>query len=287
VQYNFLPYDEMVLHGVPEEYRVLILPACYALSDVEAQRIADFCRRGGTVVADFACGLFDHHGKGRTRGALDEMFGVVHDGSETAGDLFGDRLWVETNQDAAYHYQRYRDLFATIDCRLKDGFTVAERKLDRHTVRRYGDGTAVYVNLSPQRYLLYREEGTANDAHRRVFIQHVLASVEPWVTVTGPDGQRPTNIEVTYWRQGDRTLVFVIQNEMVTGSALGGDGSEGVVDQKTPIQLGFAGTVHDVVDERTGRKLGDGKRFAFDFNKAEAVMLSFEGSPPRGSTSAD
>ena len=92
LQYNFLAYDKVVTEGVPGEYRVLILPACYALSDVEAERIADFCRRGGTVIADFGCGLFDQHGKGRSRGALDELFGLKHDGTETAKDFFGDRL---------------------------------------------------------------------------------------------------------------------------------------------------------------------------------------------------
>ena len=67
IQYNFLAYDELIRRGVPAEYKVLILPACYALSDAEARRIREFCRAGGTVIADFACGLFDQHGKGRTR----------------------------------------------------------------------------------------------------------------------------------------------------------------------------------------------------------------------------
>ena len=85
--YRFLAYDEVVAHGVPADLRVLVLPACYALSDVEARRIGEFANRGGTVVADFACGLFDPHGKGRSRGALDALFGVHHDGTETAPRL--------------------------------------------------------------------------------------------------------------------------------------------------------------------------------------------------------
>jgi len=34
----------------------------------------------------------------------------------------------------------------------------------------------VHLNLSPQRYLQYREEGSASDAHRKVFLEHVLCS---------------------------------------------------------------------------------------------------------------
>jgi len=180
IQYSFIPYDEVVVHGVPDEYKVLILPACYALSDMEAQRIAEFCRRGGTVIADFAGGLFDQHGKRRAAGALDELFGVTHDGSETARDFFGDRLWVETDQDAGFSYRHYRDLFATIDCKLEDGYAVAEKKLPTQVVRTAGSGKAVFVNLSPQRYLQYREEGTATDELRQVFMQHVAtAGVQP------------------------------------------------------------------------------------------------------------
>ncbi|NOX56796.1 MAG: beta-galactosidase, partial [Planctomycetes bacterium] len=184
IQYNFLAYDQVVKGGVPDEYRVLILPACYALSDIEARRMAEFCRRGGTLIADFAAGLFDQHGRGRRKGALDDLFGVAHDGTETQADFFGERLWVETDQDKGYYYRRYRDLFATISCRLHQGYAVAERKLPVQHVRRVGRGKAVYLNLSPQRYLQYREEGTADVTLRQVFVQPVLdAGVRPPVRV--------------------------------------------------------------------------------------------------------
>ncbi len=278
LQYDFLAYDCVVTEGVPEEYKVLILPACYALSDVEAKRISDFCRRGGTVIADFACGLFDQHGKGRTRGALDELFGVGHDGTETARDFFGPRLWVETDQDRGFSYRKYRDLFATIDCELEGGFAKAEKRLPVGVVRTVGKGRAVYLNLSPQRYLQYREEGAASDAHRRRFVQPVLdAGAKPWVAVTGPDGRRPANCEVTYWSKGDRRLVFVVQNVPIGGGSAGGGGAEGLVARTIPVEVEFARAVRDVIDERTGTKLGDGRKFRFQFNTAEAVLLSIAG----------
>lgn len=282
IQYDFIAYDQVVTGGVPDEYRVLILPACYALSDIEAQRITEFCRRGGTVIADFACALFDQHGKGRTGGALDDLFGVRHDGSEISRDFFGNELWVEANQDAGFYFRRYRDLFATIDCKLEQGYAVAERKLPTHNVQRVGSGGAVYVNLSPQQYLQYREEAVADDRKRDTFIQYILAAgVKPWVSVTDEDGRRPRNVEATYWSRGDRTLLFVIQNAVVTGSAFGGGGAEGLISQKTKINVEFPATVQDVVNERTGQRLGDGERFTFDFNTVEAVMFSFRGRPPR------
>jgi len=264
-----------VVDGVPEEYKVLILPACYALSDVEGRRIAEFCRRGGTVIADFACGLFDQHGRGRTSGALDELFGLKHDGTETAADFFAKRLWVETDQDRGFSYRRYRDLFATLECSLHQGYAVAERRLPISHVQKTGEGTAVYLNLSPQRYLQYREEGTASDEHRDVFMRHVTAAgVAPRLKVTGPDGRRPAKCEATCWRKGDRVYLFVVQNARVTGNSFGGGGTAGLESRVVPITVEFPAPVKDVIDERTGRRLGDGRTFRFDFNTVEAVFFS-------------
>jgi len=282
IQYSFVPYDEVIVHGVPEEYKVLILPACYALSDIEAQRFRQFVERGGTLIADFACGLFDQHGKGRPKGALDALFGVAHDGSETKKDFFGGKLWVETDQDAGYGYKRYADLFKTVACKLEDGYAVAERKLKTANVVEAGKGRAIYLNLSPQRYLQHREDGAADDAKRDVFIRHVVAAgAKPWVTVAGPDGKRPTNCEVTYWSKGGRILCFVLQNAVVTGSAEGGGGVEGLIQKKQKITVSFPKPVSDLIDERTGKTHGDGAAFTFDFNPVEAVFFSFAGAPPR------
>jgi hypothetical protein len=277
LQYDFLAYDRVVAEGVPREYQVLILPACFALGDLEAQRLAEFCRRGGTLIADFAPGLFDQHGKGRRRGPLDDLFGVNHDGRETQRDFFAGKLWVETNQDAGYSYKNYAQLFATQECPLQEGFAVPEKRLGVKNVRRHGRGKAVYLNLSPQRYLQYREEGTAEDRHRRLFLEHVLAAgVKPWVQVTSA-GQRPALCETTYWTRNGRTLVFVLHKAATSGNSAGGGGADGLVERTFPIEVELPAVIRDVVDERTGRKLGDGKKFSFKFKTTEAVFFSFQG----------
>ena len=288
LQYDFLAYDQVVLHGVPEEYKVLILPSCYALSTIEAQRIAGFAARGGTVVADFACGLFDPHGRGRQRGVLDELFGVRHDGEETRESFFGGRLWVETDQEEGYAYKAFRELFETASPRLHRGFAVAERDLPVGTVRQVGGGRAAYLNLSPQRYLMYREEGTATAEHRETFLAPVLAAVTPWIrarplapTTTGrPAGQLPVLLEATSWSKDGRTLVFVLQNVPVTGTSTGQGAAKGLVETRIPVEVRLAAPVTGVVDERTGQRLPDGDRFVFQLDTTEAVFFSFAGPPP-------
>ena len=280
LRYDFLAYDEVALHGVPPEVRVLILPACYALSDAEARRIADFARAGGTVIADFACGLFDPHGRGRPRGALDDLFGVAHDGGETRADFFAGRLWVETDQDAGYSFQRWRDLFATLKPRLRQGYAVAERRLPPGTERAAGRGRAVYLNLSPQRYLMEREEGRGDEERRRPFLDPLRrAGVSPWIEVHSLG--RPIPLEATYWSKGGRTFVFVLQNVPIASRATGGGGAVGLAAGEVPVEVRLAAPVRGVRDERTGRALPDGRRFAFRLEAAEAVLFSFPGPPPR------
>lgn len=274
VQYNFLAYDDLIRRGVPSEYRVLILPACYALSDAEARRITEFCQGGGTVIADFACGLFDQHGKGRTRGALDDLFGVAHGGDLTRDDFFGGRLWVETNQEAGYGYARFRKLFETVSCPLDAGFAVAERRLGTRIVRTVGRGNAVYLNLSPQRYLEYREEGTDTDDHRATFLRPILPDgVPPRVKVTA-QGRRPRRCEVTYWSRAGRTWAFILQNAPIQSSTVGGGGVSGLKDSAMDLVVELPGA-RDVIDERTGKPLGTGERFTFRFNGVEPVFFSF------------
>jgi hypothetical protein len=282
LRYDFLSYDEVALRGVPPEYRVLILPACYALSDAEARRIADFARAGGTVIADFACGLFDPHGHGRRRGALDDLFGVAHDGGEARADFFAGRLWVETDQDAGYGFHRWRDLFGTLQPRLQQGYAVAERKLPVGTERPAGKGRAVYLNLSPQRYLMEREEGRGDEERRRPFLDPVRrAGVVPWIAAKGGiKGGRPLPLEATSWSKGDRTYVFVLQNVPIASGSTGGGGAVGLVEGEVPIEVLLAAPVHGVRDERTGRNLPDGDHFSFRVDATEAVLFSFAGSPP-------
>ncbi len=150
LQYDFVAYDEVARTGVPDAYRVLILPACSALSNLEARRLREFCERGGTLVADFLPGLFNRHGKGRARGALDELFGMERTEPPAKSGVFGGELWVETDQEAGYEATSYRRLFETVACELRDGYAVAERGRPGME-RRVGRGRAILLNLSPQR----------------------------------------------------------------------------------------------------------------------------------------
>ena len=171
IQYSFVPYNDVIVNGVPKEYKVIILPACYALSDIELQRFKEFAAAGGTVIADFGTALFDQYGKGRTGEKVNDLFATKRTGDEVNTDIFAQKLWVETNQDKGFSYKKYAQLMSTLSPKLEGDFAIAENKLKTHNVKKVGKGKVVFMNLSPQRYLQYREEGNASDAHRIVFMK--------------------------------------------------------------------------------------------------------------------
>ena len=285
LQYTYLSYIDLIQKGVPAEYKVLILPASIALSDAEARRIKAFCRAGGTVIADYMPGLWDQHGRGRPDGGcLDDMFGVKHDPNMTAGDVFQRSLWAEVNQDDNYSYNSYDGFLTKGNTCIKDasGFDKAVRKMDVNHVAKYGQGTAVLMNLSPQWYNAYRVQGVQQAGQREAFVKHVReAGPKRWARITGVAPETVHGYEITYWKQGNRTIVFVVFVPEITGSSLGGGNAAGLKTDAVGITLQLAGKVRNARDERDGRKLGDGDHFQFTWKMNEAVVMSFEGAPPK------
>lgn len=283
LQYNFVSYADVIQHGVPSEYRVLILPACLCLSDAEAKRINVFCAAGGMVIADYLPGLWDQHGKGRANGgALDDMFGVKHDSHLSAKDLFnGGRLWCEVDQDANFAWKTYEQFLTNQNTCIKDasGFNKAVREMGTAHVNRVGKGAAVLMNLSPQWYNAYRSQGPDAASKRSVFMNPVhAAGVQPRVRL---EGEQTFGSEITYFRKGGRTIVFVCLNPEIAASSTGGGNAVGLRTQTIPVALAFDSDVKDVRDERAGKDLGSGRRFRFEWKTNEAIVVSLDAPPAR------
>jgi hypothetical protein len=278
LQFSFINYVDVIQKGVPAEFKVLILPACLALSDAEAGKIRDFCKAGGTVIADYMPGLWDQHGKGRAKGGvLDDMFGVKHDPAMKAADVFGGQLWCEVNQDNNFGWKTYESFLTNGNTCIKDatGFNKVVREMPVVKVNKFGSGTAVLMNLSPQWYNAYRIQGIEPAQKRDVFIKHVTAGgPKRWVAIKDADA-KTFGYEITYWQKDGRTILFVVTNPEISVSSEGGGNAVGMKTATVPITLEFAAAVKGAKDERTGKDLGDGKEFKFDWTVNQAVVMSF------------
>ena len=215
VQYSYINYVDVIRKGVPPEYKVLILPACLCLSDAEARAITAFCARGGTVVADYLPGVWDQHGKGRSAGgALDALFGVAHDPKMRAGNVFGDKLWVEVDQDANYSWKTYDGFLTNHNTCVRDksGYNVAVRNMPVGNSRSFERGKAVLMNLSPQWYNAYRVSGATASQKRDVFLRPIFeAGVTPRVRIADAT-DAAHGYEITYWSKPGRTVLFLCYN---------------------------------------------------------------------------
>ena len=278
LQYNFIRYVDVIQNGIPTEYNTLILPACLCCSAAEAQAIEAFCRAGGTVIADYMPGLWDQHGRGwPTGGILDKLFGVPHEPTLTVKDVFGGRLWCEVDQDANYNWKTHEEFLTNKNTCLKDesGFHKAVRNMHTATVNHYGKGVAVLMNLSPQWYNAYREAGWEAARRRDVFMRYVGGgTTKRWVEIDQA-AEAEFGYEIAYWRRPDgRKLLFLCSNPETMGSEVGGGNATRLKTDALTVTLKFTPAVHNVRDERTGRNLGSGKRFAFLWRQNEALVLS-------------
>ena len=70
-------------------------------------------------------------------------------------------------------------------------------------------------------------------------------------------------------------------NPELSVSSTGGGNAVSLKTGSVPVMLRFAADVQGARDERTGKSLGDGAEFTFDWARNEAIVVSFGGSPPR------
>ena len=221
-------------------------------------------------------GLWDQHGKGRpTGGALDDLFAVHHDPHMSSKDLFGGRLWCEVDQDANFTWKTYQHFLTNQNTCIKDasGFNKTVRDMAVIHTNHFGKGTAVLMNLSPQWYNAYRTEGAEAAAKRTTFMSPIhAAGVNRWVNI---EGDNAFGYEITYWKQGDRTILFVCSNPEIAVSSAGGGNSVGLKTETIPVSLTFDKSVAGLRNERTNQDLGSGRTFKLDWKMNEALVLSF------------
>jgi hypothetical protein len=284
LQYNFVSYRAVEQQGAAalKDYRVLILPRTLSLSDAETQAIRAWVEQGGTLIADYLPGVFDEHGKGRARGALDDVFGVQRDSA--AGVLNGKTI-AEVD---AEKYNRPLAERLSYDGALRDGdgLVLYERGLRpapdakaAKTIegvacdieRKFGNGSARYLNWTPLPYLLAR-----NTPQGEIYRTRLKLPVSSRVQVTA-NGRALPLCERLFWDKGGKHYLCLVMNPTRAAKIDGaGSLSSEVTNGVLNIDLQFQDAIANLKNERTGRILGEAKTFTDGWTASEANIYSFE-----------
>jgi len=136
-----------------ENYDVMLLPMCVALSDADAATLRAFASAGGTLIADAAPGVTDEHGKFRAAGVLDDVFGIAQPIVPRLAGKVGELKFageaMGLNLGTAVEGTR----LLSGDLQLAGAVALAEMEgTPAYTLHRYGEGGAVCLNILTEKY---------------------------------------------------------------------------------------------------------------------------------------
>jgi hypothetical protein len=285
-QYDFISYLD-VLEGrrdLEDRFKVIILPQTICLADREAKVLRRFVQSGGLLVADSLCGLLTETGRGRSTGALDDLFGVRRD--ESRGYLNGQDL-SEVNAEA---YQKaFPARLRAYDGALRYGSMIVFERGTQADLgaaregtgpagvlirRKTGRGQTFYLNLTPLAYAYFPyRAGSMGAAWRDLMGKTLLAAgLRPRVEIDGGDGKEPW-MESLLWRQGNRYCLAVLKNVFESADV---PESLGVIDlAPREITIRLTLPVRAMRNVRTDRAFGDVSSFVDRFNPSEANLYTF------------
>jgi hypothetical protein len=297
-QYNVITSDQVAAGMlVKERYRVLILGRTIAMSDAEAAAIRQFVAGGGTVIADCLTGVLDEHGKGRPKGALDDLFGIQRD--ESKGYLDGKGI-TEINGEL---YQKPFIQRLRYDGALRhDGIVVFERgtaavlpaagtaasaaegsavkaagQVEGAAVivtNKVGRGRTVYLNLTPVACNdLAERVGPSGERWRGIVSSHLeSAGLKPSARVLA--GGKPVSCaETLFWRKGNSVVLAVIMN-LPRDAAIDSAGNlAGTFGEPVDVEIALRTPATGIRNLRTGEAIADGALIRAKWKPWEAILF--------------
>ena len=132
INFRFISYEDLAEGLEGTRCKVLILPASVALSPAQAKSMEQFVRSGGTVIADFAPGYFNGHGRKGNNAELAALFGIS--ATDTALSLSGREIKLEENSKEGIPA-------------IRGSFRIGSVSLPVMHVNHVGKGRAILMNL--------------------------------------------------------------------------------------------------------------------------------------------
>ena len=198
LQFDFVSSEDVAKSQISnEQYKVLILPLAFALSDQEIQHIQEFVARGGVVIADSSPGVMDQHCAWRTSDAINKLFGI------TSPDLDKRELKL-TSGDVS---------------RIKTA------NFDGAVVHNIGKGWTIYLDTTWDQYPRQRAANFGGAAYREL-ANAILnkAGVRPSIQVLSLNGRPVSQAQIARYRFGSAEVVTIVKENVAVAGVVGKDG---------------------------------------------------------------
>jgi len=200
------------------KFKVIILPMSQALGGQEAAMLRDYVRNGGALIADVRPAIYDGHVKPLPAGQLDDVFGVKRAGLSAA--YTGDGVIQVSAADGKTETLELTKVRADAGVQTAEASAAGSAgQAPLGLSNRFGQGRAVLLNLAMSSFPALSAEGTPETAAR--LLQQVLGQggVSPALRLTGANGQRLRNVEITRWMNGPVQIVSVFRHQGVPETA--------------------------------------------------------------------
>ena len=214
ISVDFIAPDR-IFSGALSNYKLLVLPFCYAIDEDVADAIWDFVESGGTVIADFLLGMKMTNGfcySVAPGACLSNLFGVVRDDFQylhhpidifnaAASGIFSDRLLLTLPEGTFRDCIELRDQSYPL-ASFDDGLTAI-------TGNRIGLGEAIYFSFP----VFAAYQFNPSETLRRSILKLVSsAKVTQMAWLPDASPQDDVALEITSLECEDEEYIFTIMN---------------------------------------------------------------------------
>ena len=192
-------------------FKVVLLPLTQALGEKEAAMLREYVRQGGLLVADVRPGVYDGHVKPLAAGQLDDLFGVR--GAGAAGALVHDaaiRVSVAAGKPDMLELPKAR-----VDAGVHAAAASAAGSAGQTPLwlsHRFGKGQAILLNFPMKTFPALNAELAPESAAGLLRSMLEQGGVAAPLALTGADGRRLRNVEITRWMDGSVQIVSVFRH---------------------------------------------------------------------------
>jgi len=218
LSHNHIPFDaidDVTIEKKINNYEMIILPSCAAMSESNKQTLKEYVKNGGTVLASFEVGVYDEYCENLETSFMEELFGIKYN---KVLSLDGRKQYMDIPKNSFPEIESYSqtpDL--RIDLNADQAETICRFYLAGKgnykelaglgnpaiTMNNYGKGKAIlYAGSIGEFYITSKDKAT-----RKVFRQITMDCVSNIIETNAP-----RCVEVILREQEERYILHIINH---------------------------------------------------------------------------